>query len=282
MLAPPGQVAPPDSPLVIQSPSPAPAPMGHLTLIGAGHVFQIGPTIRGAIQALRPDVVFLELDAGRLNGLLQKARGMAPPASGGFVHRRLAQFQEGVAGMYGADVGSEMLAAVQGARDVGARVALIDDPADQTVRRALREITWRERFRAVGMMAGAGIKSLWPPNRRRARDDIERELARYQADPQAMMAELSAKFPTLHRVLIAERDERMAKRIRGQLPGVRHGVAVLGDGHVGGMLEILRDLEPTVYRLAAVREGRLPRPAPVATGTPASVGFTVEWRPGRG
>ncbi|MFO1533568.1 MAG: TraB/GumN family protein [Thermoplasmatota archaeon] len=265
------------------APSPAPAtpspdPPGKLTLIGAGHVFQIGPAIRGAIQALRPDVVFVELDPGRLHALVERSRGNVPPPSGGFVHRKLAGFQEGVAGMYGADVGSEMLAAVEGARDVGARLALIDDPAEQTVARAMREVTWRERARVVGMLVGSGFKALWPANRRRAKAEIEGEIRRYQEDPRAMLDELGRKFPTLHRILIAERDAKMAARIRAQMAGARHGVAILGDGHVNGMEVILRDLRPTVFRLAAVREGRLPKPAPVATGTPASVGFTVQWR----
>ena len=273
-----------------------------LTLIGAGHVFRIEQTIRGAIQALRPDVVFVELDMGRLQALMERAKGNKPPVSGGFVHRRLAAFQEGVAGMYGADPGSEMLAAVQGARDVGARLALIDDPAEATLRRAIREITWREKARAFGLVAGSGLRSLWPPSRGKAKAQIETELSRYQKDPQAVLDEVKRKFPTIHRVLIAERDAKMAARIReaftaGAAPGgasgvggagaagvrgpggapIRHGVAVLGDGHVGGMSDLLADLKPTVFRLAAVREGRLPKPGPVATGTSVSVGFTVVW-----
>lgn len=254
-----------------------PAPAPQLTLIGAGHVFRIEETIRGAIQALRPDVVFIELDAGRLNALVERSRGNKPPQAGGFVHRKLAQFQEGVAGMYGAEPGAEMLAAVQGARDVGARIALIDDPAEETLRRAKKEITFGEILRASGLAAASVAKSLWPPNRRHAKAEIERELSRYQKDPQALLAEVKRKFPTIHRVLIAERDTKMASRIRAQMAGMRHGVAVLGDGHVGGMAEILADLKPTVFRLAAVREGRLPKPGPVATGTTASVGFTVQW-----
>ncbi len=257
----------------------APAPQGpvqpgRLTLIGAGHVFAIRDTLRDAVLALQPDIVFLELDAGRLNGLLAKARGDTLPAPEGFVHKRLAAFQEEMASSYGAGVGLEMLGALDGARALNARVALVDDAADGMLQRALKELTWREKLRGLGMAIGGGLKALVPG--RDAKGEVEQELARYQDDPPAVLGELRAKFPTLHRVLIAERDERMAARIRAGLSGARHGVAVVGDGHVGGMLERLSDLAPTVYRLSDVREGRLPRPTtPVATGSTESVGFSL-------
>src|SRR5262245_32001674 len=119
--SPPGQ---PNSANPFQNPANQ-AP-GALTLIGSGHVFQVKDTIRDAVVALRPDIVFVELDAGRLQVLLdRKARGGAPappPPSAGYVQKRLQRFQEQVAGLYGADVGEEMLAAVQAGQEVGARV----------------------------------------------------------------------------------------------------------------------------------------------------------------
>ncbi|HUR64086.1 MAG TPA: TraB domain-containing protein [Candidatus Thermoplasmatota archaeon] len=246
-----------------------------MTLIGAGHVFRIEETIAQAVHALRPDIVFVELDAGRLNALLERQRtGKMPEGGAGFVHKRLAAFQKDVAGMYGADVGGEMLAAVQAGQAVGARVALVDDPAEQTLARALKEITLREKLRAGGLFLASVAKSLLP--RRDAKAEVEAELKRYQDDPAAVLEQVRRQFPTVHRVLIAERDERMAARIRQHLAGARHGLAVLGDGHLNGMLPLLADLKPTVYRLPDVREGRLPRGL-VATGTPERVGFTFRY-----
>jgi pheromone shutdown protein TraB len=254
-------------------------PPGKLTLIGAGHVFRIEETIRGAIQALRPDVVCVELDRGRLDALAQRARtGTRPEPSGGFVHKKLAAFQESVAGMYGADVGSEMLAAVNAAQDVGARLALIDDPAERTLRRALRELTIRERVRVLGMLVASGFGALLPRRRRNAKATIENELRRYQEDPEALLSEVRTKFPTIYRVVIAERDSAMARRIRRLLATATHAVAVVGDGHVNGMLRELEDMKPTTYRLADVRAGRLPKPGPTAFGTPSEVQFGFEWR----
>ena len=280
-------------------PNPAPPapllPPGRLTLVGTGHVFRIRDTIRDAIRALQPDVVCVELDRGRLQALLErqrkartaeqaKAAGVPvaedaePAPRGGFVHRRLQRFQEGVASMYGADVGEEMLAAVQAAQEVGARIALIDPPAEDTVRRVLRELTWRERLRAVGMLVGGTLSA---PFRRRqgSRAEIEAEIRRYQEDPATALEELRVKFPTLHRIVIAERDALMARRMARLMPGTRHVVAVVGDGHVPGLLGFLSDFAPTVYRLQDVRAGRLPKPAAsVATGSTTEVGFGFDAR----
>lgn len=246
-------------------------PPGRLTLMGVGHVFQIADTVRMAIHALRPDVVFVELDRGRLGALLERQRtGRSPEAArAGFVHGRLARFQEQVAKSYGADVGEEMLAAALAGRAVGARVVLVDPPAGDTVRRVLKELTWRERLRGLGMGAKSVVQGLF-----RRRPAIEDELRRYEEDPEAMLEELRRAFPTVHRIVIAERDAVMARRIRRGLAGARHGVAVLGDGHVGGVLRHLAGIEATVYRLADVRGGRLPRPVDGASEDGASFAFS--------
>lgn len=247
-------------------------PLGRLVLIGTGHVFRIDAAIRGAIHALRPDVVFVELDQGRLDALLHRQRTGSSPARGGFVHSRLQRFQEQVAQMYGAQVGNEMLAAVQAAREVGARLGLIDAPGEQTIKRALRSLTVRERLRAVGQLVAAGFKRLLPRGKA-GNEAMEAEIKRYQDDPDAALNELRRQYPTVWRVLIDERDERMAGAIRQALAGARLGVAVLGDGHVPGVLRRMGGIDVEVYRLADVREDRLPRPEGVASGTSERVSF---------
>ncbi len=241
-----------------------------MTLIGTGHVFQIQQTVRDAIQALSPDVVFVELDKGRLHALVAKRRG-AVPQKGGLVQRRLARFQEEVAQQYGGEVGGEMLAAVEGARAVGAKVALIDRPAEQTLRRAMKQITWREKARIVGL----GFVSLW--RRIVPGKTIEDEVQAYQDDPLAALAQLKGRFPTIHRVVIEERDSLMAGRIQAILEPGQRGVAVVGDGHVEGMLDLLKGLDVTTYRMAAVREGKLPKPVAFsADGVDVDFGFDIK------
>lgn len=241
-----------------------------MTLIGVGHVFAIEPTIRSAIAALRPDAVCVELDHGRLQGLLQRRRGdPMPQVRGNMVQKRLMRFQESVAKRYGGQVGGEMVAAVEGAQQVAARLFLIDQRADVTLRRALRELTWRERMRIAAMVLGAPFKRLF------GHADVDVEVAKYQADPLAALTELEDKFPTVHRVVIQERDALMANRVRRVSRDHGHTVVIVGDGHVPGMSKHLEGLQVTAYRLGDVREGRLPKPA---VGQDFHVGFDVDYR----
>ncbi len=245
-----------------------------VTLIGTGHVFQISQAIHDAVLALRPDVVFVELDRARLRALLDRRAGKPMPEGGSWFHRRLQGFQEKIAASYGTEAGDEMLAAVDAAHTVGAKIALIDRPVDQTLRRALKELTIRERLRAVGMFAGGFLRSLLP-GRRSARDQVDEEMAAYNQDPEAALNELAVSFPTIRRVVIDERDELMAKRIRMAMFDNRRGVAVVGDGHVPGMLRHLDDLAPEAFRLADIQSGNLPKPDPADTNN-ASFAFDVD------
>src|SRR5438132_1632674 len=74
-----------------------------ITLLGVGHVFDIGRSIRSEILARHPKVVALELDPIRYHALMSRtprARGISPLAL-------LAQFQIRIARQYGVAVVGE-------------------------------------------------------------------------------------------------------------------------------------------------------------------------------
>ena len=76
-----------------------------LTLLGVGHVFDLGPSIRDAIQRRAPKVVALELDQARFAYLMNRqprpTRGAAhqapaaPATITGSAHRRAAGLRRG-------------------------------------------------------------------------------------------------------------------------------------------------------------------------------------------
>lgn len=235
-----------------------------LLLIGAGHVFRLADPIQSLILQERPDVVALELDAARYEGLLARSRGTfdaeaarqrAPRA-----YRFLAKYQEEVASSFGADVGGEMLAAAQAAQQVGSKLALIDLNAEQSLRRVWGQMPFRER----GRLLWSAVVGILPFRRRQT---VEQEIARYKADPSSYLAELGQQFPTVKRVLLDERNEHMARQLRGILESDLKVVAVVGDGHLDGLLALLRDLSPRSIRLSELQSG-------------AAIG--VRWRFGSG
>src|SRR5438093_12964566 len=93
-----------------------------ITLLGVGHVFDIGRSIRSEILARRPKVVALELDPIRYDALLSRS----PRARGLSARALLAQLQIRLARQYGVEVSHEMVAAASAAQESGSEIALID------------------------------------------------------------------------------------------------------------------------------------------------------------
>src|SRR2546430_16404310 len=116
-----------------------------ITLLGVGHVFDIGRAVRAEILARRPKVVALELDAARYQALMSPQ----PRPRGFSVLGLLAQFQVRIANQYGVRVGDEMVAAARAARGVGSEVALIDQDSAVILRRVGRGSGGRERLGAL-------------------------------------------------------------------------------------------------------------------------------------
>lgn len=235
-----------------------------LVIVGTGHVFHIAEPIRAVIERERPDVVALELDPARFHGLAQREAGTFDPEAARRnaprLYRALARFQEDVASSLGADLGGEMIAAARAAQSLGSRIALIDQSAEHAVRRLWKEMRWTEKAR----MLGSGLVG-WIPWRRK--DAVEAEVARYQSDPVAYLEEVGRQYPTVKRILIDERNAHMARHLRGLAETHERVVAVVGDGHVDGLVQLLTELAPRTVRLAELRKGIAP---------------LVEWRFGAG
>jgi pheromone shutdown protein TraB len=228
-----------------------PRPALSLLLVGAGHVFRLEDPIRALIHRERPDVVALELDPARYRALLERAAGRPLPAPGPGtprVYRRLAKFQEDIASGLGTQVGGEMLAAARAAQEVGSRIALIDRSAEESVRRLWAEMSFGERMRLL-------FSSLFARFRFRKSATVEQEIARYQTNPDAYIQELAKEYPTLKRVLLDERNTHMADRLRRLLQTHPRIVAIVGDGHVDGLVRLLDDVAPRVVRLGELQKG---------------------------
>src|SRR5256885_4202804 len=116
-----------------------------ITVLGVGHVFDIGRAVRAEILARRPKVVALELDAARYQALMSPQ----PRPRGFSVLGLLAQFQVRIANQYGVRVGDEMVAAARAAREVGSEVALIDQDSAVILRRVWAELSRPHRLRLL-------------------------------------------------------------------------------------------------------------------------------------
>jgi len=226
-----------------------------ITLLGVGHVFDIGRSIRSEILARRPKVVALELDPVRYHALMSRtprARGISPLAL-------LAQFQIRIARQYGVEVGDEMIAAAQAAKEIGSEIALIDQDSRAILRRVWQDMSLSERVRLLVSAIGGLFTR---------KEKVEAELQRFYQDEPGFLQEFARELPTAKRILIDERDAAMGRTIRQLAESKGDVVAVVGEGHVDGLLHQLAGAPVQVVHLEALRSS--------APGPNASASVSVQ------
>lgn len=227
-----------------------------ITLLGVGHVFDLGSSIRSAIQHRAPKVVALELDPTRFAYLMNRTPRSPRPS----VFSLLAGFQARIAEQYGVQVGDEMVAAAKAAQEIGCPVALIDQDSSVTLTRAWQAMSFPERVRLVVFaLAGLFVR----------RKRVEAELDRFYQDERGYLEQFAKELPTVKRVLIDERDAQMAQALRSLHDSKGEVVAVVGDGHIEGLGRLLEGMPLEIVRLRDLQR------TPPAEGTASA---TVSYR----
>ena len=214
-----------------------------ITLIGVGHVFRIREVVEHLICQRAPQVVGVELDRLRYEALLSDDRETDAP----FLIKRLMKSQEEIASKYGASVGEEMMSAIDTAMRMDLNVAFIDVPTEKSLKPVFASLGIKEKL----YLFGSALTAPFLPKKK-----IEKELKRFEDDPDMVMGVLEKKMPELKHQLIDARDEHMAKAIMAIYDGNPDVVAVVGDGHILGITRKLKaaKIKPEVIRLRQVRE----------------------------
>ena len=225
-----------------------------ITLIGVGHVFDIGDEIDKIILERRPSIVGIELDPARYHALTSREPKKDVP----FVYRMLAVFQQAIAKKYNVSVGSEMLAAINTAKKLGIGIAFIDMDSTYVFSKIWKGMGFSEKIKLL-FSASAGLFV--------RKERVEKEIEKFETEYDRYMEMLDSEFPVLKRVLIDERNNYMANRIRELNRSYENIVAIVGDGHIEGMKKILNDLNPEIVRLSALRKT-----------TPGSVSIGYEYK----
>ena len=229
-----------------------------IILVGVGHVFDIGRQVRHIIRHYVPAAVGIELDRNRFFGLQARARGEA--RARGFA----ARFQERIASQFGVQAGDEMLAAAKAAVEINAKLMLIDMDMNWVIAEVRRRMSLKEKAKMVlALFATPFVR----------KKTVEKELKKFEEGGEDYLEQIGEEFPTIKVVLLDERNRYMAKAIREIEK--QHGtvLAVIGDGHVHGIAEILKDRAPKIIRLAEVRDWQT---GEETNGASASFSFNVQ------
>ena len=228
-----------------------------LTIIGTAHVSEESVNeVKDAIYEQHPEVVAIELDRGRYTKLKQQMMGIEEDDTisvtqiikdnkvGLFLTTTLlSYFQSKIGADLDVAPGSEMVGAIEASEDLGIPIALIDRDISTTLQRALNKMGFIEKakflFGLIASVFGFGDE-----------EDIDVEELKNPENLDDLMDMFKDEAPSVHEVLVHERDAYLAGRIM-QIPQ-DHVIAVVGAGHKPGIeryldnpktLPNLRDLE---------------------------------------
>ncbi len=218
----------------------------NLVIIGSSHVaIESVREVKRVIEEKEPEFVAIELDKGRFMGLMSKKKksriGLKQVKDfgvSGFLFNLIgAWVEEKVGRMVRVKPGTEMKQAVISGAKVKAKIVLVDQDIRITIKKFMKTITWKERFRFVmDIVKGILGKSDLNIKGLDLRKVPKQELI------EKMIELVSKRYPSVYKCLIHDRNVVMSKRLVKLM--VKHPesliVAVVGAGHVKGMDEIIR------------------------------------------
>ena len=213
-----------------------------IIIVGTAHISkQSAELVKEVIQNENPDTVCIELDERRYKSLSEKKKWeeldlkeliKQKQLSTLLINILLASYQKRLGEKLGVSPGLELLEAAQTANQLNIPIELCDRDVRITLKRAWNSMTfWQKlKFMTSGL---AGIFDDEEISEEKLNEIKQKDVL------SELMNELGKTLPILKKVLIDERDVYLAEKIR-RAKGNKI-VAVVGAGHVSGMLKILEE-----------------------------------------
>ena len=207
-----------------------------ITLIGTAHLSRESVNlVESVIEEERPDTVCIELCNSRYQSITNKNKWQDTDLIKVIREKKtfvllsnllLAHFQRKIGDNLGIRPGEEMLQAVQSAESVNARIHL----ADRDIRTTLSRI-----WRLMGLWSKIKLSAQLLASIGEAGDIKEEDIEKMKEKDilENLLSEIGKAMPELRMILIDERDQYLAHKIR-TAPGKKI-VAVVGAGHVPGI-----------------------------------------------
>ena len=207
-----------------------------IILVGTAHVSrESADLVERVIKEEKPDTVAVELCQSRYQAMTEENKWQETDLIKVIKEKKaflllsnlmLASFQKKIGKKLGIKPGEEMLRAVNTAKEMEADIHLADRDIRTTLSRTWRLMGFWTKFKLMFQL----ITSMGDV------EDIEKEdieKLKQQDVLETLLSELGKTLPELQQVLIDERDQYLAHKIR-TAPGNKI-VAVVGAGHVPGI-----------------------------------------------
>lgn len=224
----------------------------NLCIIGTSHIAkQSIKEIKQAFNDLKPDILAVELDKRRVYALLSEKQGklslydIRRIGFKGFIFALLGSWISKKLGkIVGVKPGSEMKTALGLAKENQAKVALIDQPIEVTLKRFSTTFSWKEKWNfIVDIVMGIFLRKKDPLLNFDLNKVPEKKIVRM------MIARVKERYPNIYKVLIEERNYFMARKLKKLIAEhpAKKILAVVGAGHEDAILDILRENEGITY-----------------------------------
>ncbi|MFO8164041.1 MAG: TraB/GumN family protein [Thermodesulfobacteriota bacterium] len=236
-----------------------------ITLIGTAHVSkESANSVQRVIEEEKPDTVCVELCESRYQSLMEKRQWQNTNLLKVIKEKKvflllsnlmLAYFQKKIGEKLGVRPGEEIMRAIQVAKSEGAHIYLADRDIRITLSRTWRLMSLWTKIKLLFQL----ITSMGEMD---TIQEAEIEEMKKKDVLEMFLSEIGKSFPEVKRILIDERDQYLAQRIR-TAPG-RKIVAVVGAGHVPGIqrnweshvdLDALNQMPPKGRVLAFLKWG---------------------------
>lgn len=207
-----------------------------IILVGTAHVSRESiEEVQSVIQQEKPDMVCVELDAGRLASMTQQDSWEKLDLVKVFKEGKgfllmanlvLSSFQRRLGQNMGVKPGDEMKAAIDTASELGIPYSLCDREVQITLKRAWASCGFWSKNKLLATLLSSAFTT-------EKIDEQQIESLKDKNELDNMMGELADYLPEVKKTLIDERDQYLAAKIWAS-QGNRI-VAVIGAGHMGGV-----------------------------------------------
>lgn len=221
----------------------------NLNIIGTSHIAkQSVDSVKNTILKEKPDIIALELDKNRLYGLMHNQKrkisitDISKIGFKGFLFSWIGSIIQKKLGDYvGVTPGSEIKTAIRLAKKQKARIALIDQNIEITLKRFSKALTWKEKWNLlVDIFKGVVL-------RKNELEDLNIEKFDLTKVPsqeviRKLINKMRERYPNICRVLIDERNKIMARNLSylmNEHPE-KNILAVVGAGHEEEIVELIK------------------------------------------
>ncbi|MBK9096995.1 MAG: TraB/GumN family protein [bacterium] len=230
-------------------------------IVGTAHISrQSADLVKEVIDKEKPDVVCVELDEKRMQALSEKNRWenldirkiiREKQLSTLLVNLVLSSYQKKLGEKLGVTPGTELLEAVQTAKQNNIPIELCDREVRITLRRAWHSMSFWQKMKLIAGGFGGIFEK---------QELTEEKLAELRSKDvlSEMMDELGKAMPVLKKVIIDERDKYIAQKMK-DAQGNKI-VSVVGAGHVKGIINSLKNDSKIDLKEIEI----IPKPSPVA------------------